>query len=347
MHHRAVILGSIVMLLAIFCLQSAEAEVTVYDSTIEFNGAVDSNNQYVVGTARLYNITAGTGPWDFSLNSTGGVIIDGIGNATSYRIDIIWQGSKVNQTDVTTSATAGTRNIIDPAPKCRVYKIDIQSVKDFFSKTLTTSFINITAPNATETKYSSATGFTQTQAQNGTWTVEIAFKLAGQDFIVNTTDISLTANLITDFRCYELAVDIDGTVYDIWADNLVPTDFSWDPSYSWLRTEGGASSGTYVKLYAYVGDKTAREVRTYAGSLISWEQEDSLVEVVVKAVSPIDVVIDLSLPAVVPPVEEEVVVLTVAEQIQTVTGLTPAQLSLLVVLMIGAVIIYAIYRRAR
>jgi hypothetical protein len=140
----------------------------VYTSTIEVNHARDSNGNDLQGTIKIINLDNGTIHGPYSLNSTGGYSLNGLGNATNYRIEIYWQGSKVNQTTVTTSAVAGTINKYSPI-NCRVAQLSF-SFQDSNSPAQSLTIVNFTviAPNGTS---KTLTSTVIPQAQNGTWTI--------------------------------------------------------------------------------------------------------------------------------------------------------------------------------
>jgi len=301
----AFLLGFIVLLLSILTTSFpspviAQVDPVVYQNTLSIT--INDANAVAVwkGQLRITNVNNGTAhTYSFTGGSWSG---NGFGNATNYKIECIYQGTKTGETTITTSATAGSTDSITLT--CSIYKLEF-TLKDFYGKEFTAEKVEITAPNGTTNTFTNVKVWKAGQNQNGSWTIKAYVSpTSGISWLIETKTFSLTANKVFDYDCKEFAYNIAGTGFHIWADNLAdPTEYVWDSGKKFLITRGSVPAGTYVYIKAYVGDEECRDVYAYAGSLISWKQVDKLVEATVTALTPIDVAIDLSKPGIPPPVK--------------------------------------------
>jgi len=90
---------------------------TDYTSSLQFNNTIDyasSTLNSTKATVRFTNNANSSVHGTYSLNSSGGYKLTGVGNATSYTIEFFWDwyGTtyKIHEVDVTTSDTSGTNN---------------------------------------------------------------------------------------------------------------------------------------------------------------------------------------------------------------------------------------------
>jgi len=127
-----------------FFIASVSAEI-IYDSSIVFNNTKDANGNFFLGSFYLINVTGATEHGPYTLNSTGGYSLSGIGNGTTYRLKFYWQGTEVHQTeDFTTSTNPETVNIVGPYTLSRfVGAIDGSSVSFFIMNATGVSLISV------------------------------------------------------------------------------------------------------------------------------------------------------------------------------------------------------------
>jgi len=208
------------LFIVVITLQPVRVQGAVaYDSVIEINHARDANGKDLAGgVVRITNLDNGTVHGDYTLNSTGGYRLDGVGNATNYLIEIFWQGSKVNQTQITTSATAGTVNTVSPID-CKVFTLTLNF--KYKTGTLTATKVLITAPNGTTLTHESVSSISQEQAQNGTWTIEVYYRW----WKVNRTSFSLDSNLEMDVVAVNLIVNVGGMDVFVKTGSLVSASY--------------------------------------------------------------------------------------------------------------------------
>ena len=232
------------LFLAVITLQPVEVQGAVaYDSVIEINHARDANGKDLAGgVVRFTNLDNGTVHGDYTLNSTGGYRLEGVGNATNYLIEIFWQGSKVNETKITTSSTAGSVNTVSPID-CKVFTLTLNF--KYKTGTLTATKVLITAPNGTTLTHESISSISQEQAQNGTWSIEVFYRW----WKVNRTSFSLDSNLEMDVVAVNLILNVGGMDVFVGVGNLVSASYV-DTNKELTVTVSGTKGGI-SKIYIY------------------------------------------------------------------------------------------------
>ena len=210
MRNRYVFPIMFIVLLALIHYYPNVLGAVTYTNVIEINHAQDVNAKDLPGTAgqvKFINLDNGTVHGPYALNSTGGYKLTGAGNATNYRIEIYWEGTKVNETTITTSATAGATDTVTPV-KCHVWDIAF-TFKDANNNNLLSSAVSVkmTLPNGTHVSFSSPTP-SITQASNGTYYIAVQFE---GSYVYGNTSFSLdTANtsLTISTKVYQFSISV-------------------------------------------------------------------------------------------------------------------------------------------
>jgi len=198
-----------------------------------------------------------------------------------------------------------------------------------------------------------ATGWaTLTGAGNGTqYTIDTYYRGWHVNQTSKTTSNTAGATTTIDVKCYRLEVNLEGTGFDVFADNLNSPTFQWDDTVKYIKVKGTASSGTTIPINAYIGTETVRDIYCHAGSLISWSQSGSFATVTVKAMSSIDVSIDLSTAVVVTPTPTPTPTPTEAPPPQLwvieVPGLPPITMPQVAIVVVIVAVVAVYYARKR
>jgi len=232
---------------------------TNFNSSIEFNHAQDVNGADLTGAScRFINtVNSSVHGW-FSLSDTAGYRLDGVGSGTLYKLEILWQGNKVNETYYTTSNTSGV-NEISSTIKCRVGRLTF-SLRHSGGEDLyvSPSRFKVQSPNGTTLSISN---LTISQAQNGTWNVREIYWQSSN--IVPETNSSLAFNGTTNYtwnincRIYKLIIQLinyNGTPISYSPVLSLGSAGSWDSRFVANPCVIKNSTGTFMMYYGGYND---------------------------------------------------------------------------------------------